>query len=221
MFIKPQLTQFYVSAIETVTKEHRPLIIFVLSMFTTVAGMTLAVIAWITPNWRIFLIAIYAPGLLFILYIFWMDESIRWLLNKGKKKEVDEMVRQAAKVNKIKIDETKLFNLKCEENSSNVSLKTLVKITFSSKKLFLRLLCCICMWFTALFNAYSLLINSVSLKGNKYLNYGLTMSSGIPASVAIFYLLTKCKRKKPLVFSFLLTGSFCMAHSLMPTGMVK
>ncbi|KAJ8724764.1 hypothetical protein PYW07_015722 [Mythimna separata] len=203
-------------AIETVTKEHRPLIIFVLSMFTTLGGMSLAVIAWLAPNWRIFLIAIYAPGLLYILYIFWMDESVRWLLNKGKKVDVDKMIRQAAKTNRIVIDEMQLSNLKCEENSSKVSLKILVKMTFSSKKLFLRLLCCICMWFTALFNAYSLLINSVSLKGNKYLNYGLTVTTGLPASVVILYLLTKCQRKRPLIFSFLLTGTFCIAHSAMP-----
>ncbi|XP_047023778.1 solute carrier family 22 member 5-like [Helicoverpa zea] len=204
-------------SIETVTKEHRPFIIFVLNLFTTFGGICVAIIAWLAPTWRIFVIVIYAPGLLFVLYIFWMDESLRWLLNKGKKDEVGVVFRQAAKTNNITIDEGKLSNLKCEDNSTNISLMASLKITFSSKQLFLRLLCCICMWFTALFNSYSLLINSVSLKGNKYLNYGLTILSGIPASIAIYYLLTKFKRKNPLIFAFLLTGTFCMAHSIVPT----
>uniref|UniRef100_A0A2A4K3J3 Major facilitator superfamily (MFS) profile domain-containing protein n=1 Tax=Heliothis virescens TaxID=7102 RepID=A0A2A4K3J3_HELVI len=201
-------------SIETVTKEHRPFIIFVLNLFTTFGGLCVAVIAWLAPTWRTFVIVIYAPGLLFILYIFWMDESLRWLLNKGKKDEVANLLRKAAKTNNITIDESKLADLKCEDSNTNISLATSLKITFSSKKLFVRLLCCICMWFTALFNSYSLLINSVSLKGNKYLNYGLTILSGIPASIAIFYLLSKFKRKNPLIFAFLLTGTFCTAHSI-------
>lgn len=211
---------FYVAAIETVTKEHRPLIIVVLNLFTALGSVTEAFIAWLSPNWRIFLIAIYAPGLLFLLYIFWMDESVRWLLNQGRKSEVDEIIRRAAKTNNIIIDENKLAKMKCEENASNASLRTLLNITFSSRKLFFRLLCCICMWFTALFNSYSLLINAVSLKGNKYLNYAFTVSTGFPASLVLLFLLTKCKRKKPLMFSFLLTGAFCIAHSLIPTGTI-
>ncbi|KAH9637008.1 hypothetical protein HF086_009711 [Spodoptera exigua] len=205
-------------AIESVTKEHRPIIIFLLSLFTTCGAVTLGIIAWLAPNWRIFLISIYAPALLFILYIFCFDESIRWLLNKGEKKKADDLIRKAAKMNNIVIDETKLSNLKCEENSANVSLTTLVKITVSSKKLLLRLICCICMWFTALFNAYSLLINSVSLEGNKYLNFELVALTGFPASVIILFLLMKCTRKRPLIFSFLLTGTFCTAHSILPKG---
>ncbi|CAH1635001.1 unnamed protein product [Spodoptera littoralis] len=205
-------------AIESVTKEHRPIIIFLLSIFTTCGAVALGIIAWLTPNWRIFLISIYAPAFLYILYIFCFDESIRWLLNKGQKKKADDLIRKAAKMNNISIDENKLSNLKCEENSANVSLTTLVKITVSSKKLLLRLLCCICMWFTALFNAYSLLINSVSLKGNKYLNFELVALTGFPASFIILFLLMKCTRKRPLIFSFLLTGTFCTAHSILPTG---
>ncbi|CAH0668715.1 unnamed protein product [Spodoptera exigua] len=107
-------------AIESVTKEHRPIIIFLLSLFTTCGAVTLGIIAWLAPNWRIFLISIYAPALLFILYIFCFDESIRWLLNKGEKKKADDLIRKAAKMNNIVIDETKLSNLKCEENSANL-----------------------------------------------------------------------------------------------------
>ncbi|XP_049697134.2 organic cation transporter protein [Helicoverpa armigera] len=204
-------------SVETVTKEYRPFIMFVLNLFSTLGGISVATIAWLAPNWRIFVIAIYAPGLLFILYIFWMDESLRWLLNKGKKDEVGDVFRQAAKTNNIIIDERKLSNLKCEEDNTNISWAASLKMTVSSKKLLLRFLCCICMWFTALFNCYALIINSVSLKGNKYLNYGLTVLSGIPASFAILYLLMKFRRKNPLIFAFLMTGTCCMAHSLVPT----
>ncbi|XP_026745435.1 solute carrier family 22 member 1-like [Trichoplusia ni] len=205
-------------AMEMVTKEYRPLMLFAIGIFGTLGDVSMATIAWLSPNWRMFLIYTYIPQFIFILYIFWMDESPRWLLSKGKKTEAENILRQAAKMNRIVIDENKLSKLRCEENSGNSSLLCLLKITFNSKKLFLRLLCCICMWFTGLFNSYSLSINSVSLQGNKYVNYAMTNATGIPGSFLVYFLLSKCHRKKPLMFSFLLTTVFCIAHSFLPSG---
>ncbi|CAH0629133.1 unnamed protein product [Chrysodeixis includens] len=218
--LEPTLGDCYSSTftmgMEMVTTEIRPIMVFVIGACGTLGNITKAIIAWLSPNWRIFLVYIYLPQFIFILYVFWMDESPRWLLSKGKKAEAENILRQAAKMNKITIDENKLSRLKCEERSTNTSLLPLLKMTFTSKKLFLRLLCCICMWFTGLFNAYALTINSVSLKGNKYINYGITNAAGLPASVLLYFLLTKCNRKKPLIFSFLFTALFCIGHSFIP-----
>ncbi|CAH0629132.1 unnamed protein product [Chrysodeixis includens] len=205
-------------AMEMVTKEYRPLMLFAIGIFGTLGDVSMAIIAWLSPTWRMFLIYTYLPQFIFILYLFWIDESPRWLLSKGRKTEAEMILRQAAKMNSISIDEKKLSKLRCEENSKNTSLLTLLKTTFSSKKLSLRLLCCICMWFTGLFNTYSLSINSVSLQGNKYINYAMTNATGLPGSFLVYFLLSKCHRKKPLMFSFLLTTVFCIAHSFLPSG---
>lgn len=206
---------------EMVTTEVRPIIVLLIGSFGVLGSITMAIIAWLSPNWRIFLVYIYVPQFIFIFYIFWMDESPRWLLSKGKKTEAENILRKAAKINRITIDENKLSKLKCEESSTNTSLLPLLKMTCTSKKLFLRLLCCICMWFTGLFNAYALTINSVSLKGNKFINYSITTGAGLPASVLLYFLLIKCNRKKPLIFSFLFTAIFCIGHSFLPSGMLR
>lgn len=207
-----------ISAVEMVTTKSRPAIILLLSVATAIGQILLAVLAYFTPSWRILLLTIYAPAFLFILFLFWMDESLRWQLINGKKTEAGETLRRAAKMNKITIDESRIVNLKCEKNTSNADLWTAIKVTVSSRKLLIRLLVCFCVWFTSLFNAYALLINSVSLEGNKYINYGLVSLSGLVAGFLLLLILTKFKRKSPLILSLTLTGLFCVSQSFVPKG---
>ncbi|CAH2262757.1 jg14981 [Pararge aegeria aegeria] len=79
-------------------------------------GVTLAMVAWLTPNWRWFLRVIYIPAFLFLTYKCYLDESPRWLLTKGKKDDAITILKNAAKKNKIEIDKESLENLTCEVN---------------------------------------------------------------------------------------------------------
>ncbi|XP_075972465.1 solute carrier family 22 member 3-like [Anticarsia gemmatalis] len=150
-------------AVEMVTKKHRPVMIVVLSTFATIGQILMAVIAYYTPEWRNFLICIYAPGLFIIMYSFLMDESLRWLLIKGKKAEAEEIIRAAAKMNKIKVDENALENLKCEEEVTSA----------------------------------------------------MSLSSAL-SGLILLYVLTKFKRKGPLILALTLTGLFCMTQAFVP-----
>lgn len=90
--------------------------------------------AWLVPYWRTFLQAIYSPALFYFLYLFFIDESPRWLLTKGKKDKAVAVLQKAADMNKINIDKTVLEKLTCEEEK-DISFFNLLKTTFSSKTL--------------------------------------------------------------------------------------
>ncbi|KAJ8726751.1 hypothetical protein PYW08_015148 [Mythimna loreyi] len=208
----------YMLGVEMVAKENRALFAPLMIGSMSIGGMLMALIAWLIPYWRHFLRAIYAPALIFILYAFFLDESVRWLLIKGRKKEAKNILRKAAKISNVYVEETTLDKIECGKTDANVNLIHLLKITITSKTLLLRFLACACAWITATFNKYALLINSVSLEGNKYVNYAVTSFADLPASFLLMFLLIKFKRKKPLIFSFLMTGSFCVAQSFVPKG---
>ncbi|XP_026745429.1 organic cation transporter protein-like isoform X2 [Trichoplusia ni] len=211
----------YMLGVEMVAKENRALFAPLMIGTMSVGGMVMALIAYLIPYWRHFLRVIYGPALLFLFYAFFLDESVRWLLIKGRKKEAKNILRKAAKLSNVYLEESTLDKLaceNCEKTNTNVNLITLLTMTFKSKKLLLRFLACACAWVTATFNKYGLLINSVSLEGNKYINYALTSFADLPASVLLVFLLIKFKRKKPLIFSFLMTGSFCIIQSVIPKG---
>ncbi|XP_030022828.2 organic cation transporter protein-like [Manduca sexta] len=203
--------------VEMVTKENRVMFITLMTASTSLAGILMAVIAWSLPYWRHFLMAIYAPSLIFLLYIYFLDESVRWLLIKGKKEKAKVIISNAAKVSKVELN-SDAVSIKCESNDSKNNLTTSLKSTFGSKKIMLRFLACGCFWITGIFNKYVLLINSVELEGNKYLNFGLATFSELPASLALAYVLKRFRRKMPLIFSFMLTGVFCIGQTLVSKG---
>ncbi|PZC83432.1 hypothetical protein B5X24_HaOG207815 [Helicoverpa armigera] len=208
----------YMLGVEMVAKENRAIFAPIMIGSMSVGGILMALIAWLIPYWRHFLRVIYAPALIFIFYAFFLDESVRWLLIKGRKKEAKNILRKAAQISNVYIEESTLDKIDCRRADDNDNLVTLLKMTVTSRTLLLRFLACACAWITATFNKYGLLINSVSLEGNKYINYALTSFADLPASILLMFILIKFKRKVPLIFSFLLTGTFCIVQSFIPKG---
>lgn len=202
-----------------VTKENRVVFIAIMTAVTSVVGILMAVIAWAVPYWRTFLLVIYTPSLLFLFYPFLLDESLRWLLITGRKEEPKNIIKNAAKMNNINVIEVYPENIYCEKApKEDISMAKIFKITFSSRTLVYRFAACVCMWTTGLFSKYTLLMNSVELEGNKYLNFGLMKFCELPASFVLCFIVKKFERKKPLIFSFILTGVFCVSQSFVPKG---
>lgn len=173
--------------------------------------------AWAVPYWRNFLRVIYAPALLFFFYIFLIDESPRWLLIKGRKEKAIDILKKAADKNKIDLDNDTLQNLHCEEDK-RIGFFELLKITFKSKTMLKRCFVCIVWWTTCTFVNYGLLINSVSLRGNKYLNFAIMSSIDIPVLFIVMYVMMHYKRKISLITTFMLGAVLCLVQPFTPTS---
>ncbi|XP_052738098.1 organic cation transporter protein isoform X2 [Bicyclus anynana] len=208
----------YVLTLEMVSTKKKLVYFMICSFGFTFGGVALAVIAWLTPDWRWFLRAIYTPAFLFFTYKYLLDESPRWLLTKGRRDEAVAILEKAAKKNKIHIDRNSLQNLTCEVRQ-NVKLSELLRDTFKSKTLRRRFFVCLVWWTTCTFVNYGLMINSVSLQGNKYVNFALTMAVDLPATVANTYVLIHFNRKIPLMLSFFAGAVMCMSQPFLPTNL--
>lgn len=200
-----------------VAAESRPLYISLIGMGLAVGGMVFPLIKWLVPYWRTCLRVMYAPGLLFILLIYLLDESPRWLLTKGKIDVAVKNIENAAKLNNIKIKEIKEnLNMLTYEEDMSADFKAVVKETFKSKRLLHRFFVCVVWWVVSVFVGHGLTVNSVFLEGNKYVNFALAFLMRLPANVIAAYSLKKFKRKGPLIMCFVACAFICVCHPFIP-----
>ncbi|CAF4956220.1 unnamed protein product [Pieris macdunnoughi] len=182
-------------------------------------SMSLSLLAWVLQNWRLMLRIVYAPAFLVLSYLFILNESPRWLLSKGRCEEALSILKKAENMNKVTIPEHLLASLKAtakyDESSINeMKFGTVFTKVVKSRTMLLRLVLCCYLWITCSFAYYGLSINSVSLAGNKYLNYTFVAFIEIPANVFCYVVLTKYGRKRVLVTMYALGGIFCIGLTL-------
>ncbi|XP_026749956.2 organic cation transporter protein-like [Galleria mellonella] len=190
--------------------------------------MTLSGLAWWLQNWRHLLQVIYTPALLIFSYLWILNESVRWFLNKGKNEKAVNILHKAAKMNKVVLSEELLAPLyelnkvtayhdttkasethRSERIKESSSLMQVVKSNVMRK----RVAICSFLWVTSTFVYCGLTINSVSLAGNKYINFILIGIVEIPANIVCLLVLDKFGRKKTLISSYFLNACFCIGLS--------
>ncbi|XP_023944228.2 organic cation transporter protein-like [Bicyclus anynana] len=203
----------YIMGVELMHGDYRLHQQIFFCVVAALGGVAFAAAAYLVPYWRHFVRVIYAPSLAFVLYYFIMDESVRWLLSKGKRKDATNLLLKMAKVNKIVLDEKTLVNIKSEENGAQSSA---LRETFRSRIVIKRFLICLIWWTSCTFISFGLIVNVGILAGNKYLNIGIMSLSDIPASIAMVFILKRYKRKKPLLISFISAGLLCLIQPFVP-----
>ncbi|XP_013196007.2 solute carrier family 22 member 2 [Amyelois transitella] len=212
------LSPMFMLSIEIVEKKKAVLFQMILLNCYTSGLIIMPFIAWAVPYWRNFLRVIYAPTLIILTYSFFLDESIRWLFSKGKRKEAIRLIERAAKRNDVKIDKVVLETLKNidEETKNDLQHKSLLLKTFRSRIMVQRFLVCILYWFTITLINYGMMVSSVFIGGNKYLNFSLLMVMDIFSNIFYWLALSKYKRKTTLIFSFIVGGIFCVCQPFVP-----
>lgn len=79
-----------------------------------------------------------------------------------------------------------------------------------SRVLIGRFAVCSWCWIATTFVYYGLTINSVSLSGDKYVNFALNMAMEVVASLLLMMALERFGRKRSIFVSFLLCGVACV-----------
>lgn len=209
----------------------------VMMCFDAFGHVLLGFIAMQTQHFRIILLSLHAPAMLFIVYLWILPESSRWLMVNGRKHEAIRNIYKMAKVNGVQLSEPTqhlLETMKSEHNvmstiSSNVEENDFGKATpsdhdervhpedipqssiWTSRVLIIRMInCCIC-WFVVTFVDYGLTLNSVNLGGNKYVNFILSTMAEIPANVLMFVVMDRLGRRTSQSGSMLISGVACLA----------
>lgn len=182
--------------------------------------MLLGFTAMYIHDFRYLIRALYTPGLLIMLYFWWVPESVRWLLVTGQVDRAIKTLKQTASVNRKQLSNKsiEMMNLVYSANSiaknnndqttatESSMLRSLCSILKSKTLCFRFLNCCFC-WMSCCFNYYGLsLISTHVSDGNRYVSFIFVTAVEIPGILIALPLLNRTKRRK-LMFTTLALGA--------------
>lgn len=215
----------FILAIETAEASKRvfggTLISLMFSTSQAVTGLT----AMLLPNFRSMLQVLYAPSLLVLTFIWMVPESARWLITNGKMETARAIIMRAVKMNRTSLSNDALeyldgFNKETVPSASNLDSSIKERQPFlsilRSRILGIRLTVNLIIWFLIQLVYYGMIIQSVSLAGNKYANYIVVSAVEIPAILVSSFLMVWVGRKWSLFGSLILNSLACVVTEYVP-----
>ncbi|XP_059089310.1 organic cation transporter protein-like [Tigriopus californicus] len=166
----------------------------------------LSALAYAVQDWK----AIhYWNSAFFVLAIpayFWVPESPRWLLSKGRVERTKKTFLRGARMNGKILKEEDLYTLAhTADKVENLGCLSL----FGTFTLVKHTLIIYWTWIVCSMVFYGLSLNAVNLAGNIYLNFGLSAFMEIPSYIASVLFVDRLGRKTLLSISLLLAGISC------------
>ncbi|KAK3593131.1 hypothetical protein CHS0354_018261 [Potamilus streckersoni] len=175
--------------------------------FSAVGELVVGGIAYTVRDWKYIELITGASCAIYLLYWWFIPESPRWLLSKGRIEEAEAILQYAAKVNKVTIPDKLLdqdiLNTKVAEGK--------LWDIFSSRVVLLRTLIIFFNWMVVSMVYYELSLNTGNLGGDLYLNFIITGLVEFPAYTLCILLLNRLGRKKVYCSSMLLGGIACLS----------
>uniref|UniRef100_A0A6E8W805 MFS domain-containing protein n=1 Tax=Anopheles coluzzii TaxID=1518534 RepID=A0A6E8W805_ANOCL len=210
-------TTAFILALELVGPKMRVTGNNIISCAFSFGEALLGLLAMYFRDWRVLLRILYIPGLLALPFLYTTVESVRWLLSKNRKDEAFTILKRAAKLNGKTISQAAFERFNCIETKSGSakSLDTqtyaqLLREALANPALVLRVINCSFCWLTNTMVYFGLSLNSVSLSGNKYLNFILVSLIELPGFFLMQLILDRVGRKKTLFTTLVLSGLFCI-----------
>ncbi|XP_072938095.1 organic cation transporter protein-like [Epargyreus clarus] len=209
----------YVLAVELVGLKQRVLVSAMCNMTFVVGVVLIAVVAWFVDNWRTYILILYAPAIIVGAYVWFMNESSRWLLSKGRRDEAIRILKRAAKINKLdprSLDLDALGDPLLKPQNQTMDKKSQFSKAIRSSIMWKRVSICSFLWLTCSLVYYGMSINSVMLSKNRYVSFMLVVLVEIPAYVVVVIVLDKYGRKKTLIANYVTCAVMSLLFAFLP-----
>lgn len=183
----------------------------------------MGVFAYFIKEWRWLQVALTIPGLLFLLYWWFIPESIRWLLANKKKEEAIEQIQRIARSNRVVIPQEildKVVEAEVEASSGNNESKPSLLDLFKTPNLRTKALLIFFDWFVISGAYYGLSWSTgSSLSGDPILNHVLSGAVEVPAYIMLLLTLNRFGRKKILAGNLTFAGFVLLLSIIVPQDM--
>ncbi|XP_070202473.1 organic cation transporter protein-like [Littorina saxatilis] len=159
----------YVLGLELVGRKSRTVAGQFLQISWCFGLLFLAGLAYGLRDWRHLQLAVSCPTVLFLGYYWFIEESPRWLISKGRYDEANAILRKVAHMNGQPAPPT------LEPSDSDVSVKKESALRmFTNKTTLVRTLIIFINWIVCTMIYYGLSLNVGNIGGNVYLNFTLS-----------------------------------------------
>ncbi|XP_005923135.1 solute carrier family 22 member 5 isoform X1 [Haplochromis burtoni] len=181
--------------------------------------MMLPLFAYFLRDWTYLLLGISLPGLLYLPLWWLIPESPRWLLSQGRVEEAENIVKYAAKKNKVEAPQV-IFDdydspadkTQANEHHSIFSLLRTANIRNTSI-----ILCLV--WFTLSTGYFGLSLNTSRLHADPFISCFISAAVEVPAYITSWLALQYLPRRLAVVSILLLGGASLYFIQLVPHGL--
>ncbi|CAL4156518.1 unnamed protein product, partial [Meganyctiphanes norvegica] len=235
----------FILAVEFVGKDLRTPIGILVQLPFSLGEATVGFLAIGIRDWRWLQLAITAPAILLLPYLWLMPESVRWLVSKGRNEEAMIIIHRVARVNNVVIPQHLLGEKdQLEKNNeihcipqkdsrdldpSNIQQKISTNekkqhtISFLDilrrKNMRRRTFILFFSWIAINLGNWGLDFNSGNLSGNIFVNFILIMLVELPSNAFMWLSLDRLGRKGSLSFTMILGGICCLVSGFIPEDM--
>ncbi|XP_072368599.1 organic cation/carnitine transporter 2-like isoform X3 [Scyliorhinus torazame] len=180
--------------------------------------MALPLVAYFIRSWPMLLLFLSLPGLLYIPLWWFIPESPRWLLIKGRVQEAEAILRQIAMKNGVTPPEVLFNDLELEDMKARSKESHSIIHLFKTPNIRAITSVNVLVWMILTAEYFGLSLNTPNLHGDDYLNCFFSAAVEVPAYVATWLFLQKFSRRFSLSGSLLLGGVVLFFIQLIPSN---
>ncbi|XP_048190440.1 solute carrier family 22 member 14 [Perognathus longimembris pacificus] len=204
-------------ATEWLEGEHRTHAIILAHCFITVGILFLAGLAYSIPHWRLLFLVGGVPIFSLLSCIWFLPESPRWLMTRGKIEEAKKVLCYVARVNKKTIPPELLNELQL---SGKKTTKASVLDFYTNRPLYTVILVMGCVWFSVSYSLHTLGVKLMGLDGvTNQFHKVVPGFVGVPARLSGIFLLEQFGRKWTLAVTLLQATALYLLLLFIPPEM--
>lgn len=212
------------SALELAGPNYRSFVTVMTCIFYTLGLILLSGITYLLRDWRSLALATSVPFLFYYFYWFVLPESPRWLLMRERLEEANTVLKNIARVNNKELPEEftiKLQKLVLEQKEKGCKSAKNASVFALFKTPNMRLKTCLITlnWCASEMVYVGLSYYGPAIGDNQYMSFFLSSAVEIPSYLVCWVLMDRVGRRWPLCLSMVISGIFCTATVLLPSGM--
>ncbi|KAH0949144.1 hypothetical protein HN011_011727 [Eciton burchellii] len=212
----------FIISLELVGPNYRSFVTVMTCTFYTLGLCMLAGVTYLIRDWRTLAIITSAPFLIYFFYWWFLPESPRWLLMKGRLSEANDILEILARVNGKKLPV--LFSQKLRQRmtmsrskSEEERLRNGPGVLSLFKTPNMRLKTCLITlnWFANNMVYVGLSYYGPALGNEEHLSFLFSSLAEIPSYIACWIVMDRWGRRWPLCLCMVVAGSSCIATVLL------